>query len=81
VLLERVELAVGMSEYFRNLRSAVGQGLILCPGVTAVVVREVQQRREILLVQRADNGKWTPICGALEPDEDPDLGAAREVLE
>jgi ADP-ribose pyrophosphatase YjhB (NUDIX family) len=72
---------MGMSEYFRNLRSAVGHDLILCPGVTAIVVREVQQRRQILLVQRADDGNWTPICGALEPDEDADLGVAREVLE
>jgi ADP-ribose pyrophosphatase YjhB (NUDIX family) len=70
-----------MSEYFRNLRSLVGHELILCPGVTAVVVRDLDDRRQILLVQRVDNGQWTPICGALEPDEDPDLGVAREVLE
>jgi ADP-ribose pyrophosphatase YjhB (NUDIX family) len=72
---------MGMSTYFRKLRSLVGHELILCPGVTAVVVREVDGERQILLVQRMDNGDWTPICGALEPGEDPDLGAAREVFE
>lgn len=72
---------MGMSDYFKRIRSLVGHELILCPGVTAVVVREVDNGREVLLVQRVDNGEWTPICGALEPDEDPDLGAEREVLE
>jgi ADP-ribose pyrophosphatase YjhB (NUDIX family) len=72
---------VGISTYFKKIRSLVGHELILCPGVTAVVVREDDGERQILLVQRSDNGEWTPICGALEPDEDPDLGVAREVLE
>ena len=76
-----VEPAVGMSAYFRRIRSLVGRELLLCPGVTAVLVREVDGVREVLLVQRVDNGEWTPICGALEPDEEADLGAEREVLE
>jgi ADP-ribose pyrophosphatase YjhB (NUDIX family) len=72
---------MGMSTYFHKLRSLVGHELILCPGVTAVVVREINGDHQVLLVQRADNGDWTPICGALEPGEDADLGAVREVLE
>jgi ADP-ribose pyrophosphatase YjhB (NUDIX family) len=78
---ELTESALGMSAYFKKIRSLVGPELILCPGVTAVVVREDDGERQVLLVQRSDNGEWTPICGALEPDEDPDVGAAREVLE
>ena len=70
-----------MSAYFEKIRSLVGHELILCPGVTAVVVREDDGERQVLLVQRSDNGEWTLICGALEPDEDPDVGVAREVLE
>lgn len=70
-----------MSAYFKKIRSLVGHELILCPGVTAVVVRDQDGERQVLLVQRSDNAEWTPISGALEPDEDPDAGAAREVLE
>jgi ADP-ribose pyrophosphatase YjhB (NUDIX family) len=70
-----------MSAYFNKIRSLVGPELVLCPGVTAVVVRDQDGERQVLLVQRSDNAEWTPISGALEPDEDPDAGAAREVLE
>lgn len=72
---------MGMSTYFQRMRSLVGHELVLCPGVTAVVVREVDGERQVLLVQRVDNGEWTPVCGALEPGEDADVGAAREVFE
>ncbi|MGC4943572.1 NUDIX hydrolase [Kribbella sp. DT2] len=72
---------MGISNYFQHLRSLVGHELILCPGVTAVVVRDAADHREVLLVQRADNAEWTPVSGALEPGEDADVGAVREVLE
>src|SRR4051794_8572926 len=47
------------------------------PGVTAVVSRG----EEVLLVQRADNGAWTPVTGIPEPGEEPAVAAARETLE
>lgn len=36
---------------------------------------------EVLLVRRADDGRWTPICGIVEPGEEPHSAAVREVAE
>ncbi|GAA3703396.1 NUDIX domain-containing protein [Arthrobacter ginkgonis] len=36
---------------------------------------------EVLLVRRADNGRWTLPAGILEPGEEPARGCVREVLE
>lgn len=36
---------------------------------------------QILLVQRADSGAWTPVCGIVEPGERPDHTIVRESLE
>ena len=36
---------------------------------------------QILLVQRADSGAWTPVCGIVEPGERPDHTIVREALE
>ncbi len=55
----------------------VGQAELWLPGVTAVVRRA----DEILLVRRADNGRWTPVTGIVEPGEQPAVTARREVLE
>lgn len=46
--------------------------------VAGVVVREDGR---ILAIRRADNGTWEPPGGVLELDEQPEQGAAREVLE
>lgn len=35
----------------------------------------------VLLVRRADNGRWTLPAGILEPGEEPARGCVREVLE
>jgi len=50
------------------------------------VVRAGQEERgstslQILLVQRADSGAWTPVCGIVEPGERPDHTIVREALE
>ena len=50
------------------------------------VVRAGQEERgstslQILLVQRADSGAWTPVCGIVEPGERPDHTIVRESLE
>lgn len=64
-------------EHVAWLRSHVGTAELWLPGVTAVVRRD----DELLLVQRSDNGQWTPVTGILDPGEDPAVGAVREVLE
>lgn len=64
-------------DFVVELRKHVGTAELWLPGVTAVVRRG----DEILLVRRADNGRWTPITGILEPGEEPAVGAAREALE
>ena len=64
-------------EFVVEIRKLIGQHEMWLPGVTAVVTRGP----EILLVQRADNGAWTPITGIPEPGEEPGRAAAREALE
>jgi 8-oxo-dGTP pyrophosphatase MutT (NUDIX family) len=64
-------------DFIVELRELVGHLHLGLPGVTAVVRRDDQ----ILLVQRADNGTWTPVTGIPEPGEEPAAAAAREVLE
>jgi 8-oxo-dGTP pyrophosphatase MutT (NUDIX family) len=49
--------------------------------VKAVVLRGVGGQAEVLLVRRADNGRWTVPAGILEPGEEPADGITREVLE
>ena len=45
--------------------------------MTAVVLKDDQ----LLLVQRADNGAWTPVTGIIDPGEQPAGAGARETLE
>jgi ADP-ribose pyrophosphatase YjhB (NUDIX family) len=52
--------------------------------VVAFVTRERESKREILLIQRANDpgkGKWSLPAGFVEYDEDPRAAAARETLE
>jgi ADP-ribose pyrophosphatase YjhB (NUDIX family) len=60
------------------LRDKIGNDLLWLPGVTAVVIDSSDR---VLLVKRADSGKWTLVTGCLEPGEEPARGAAREVVE
>lgn len=46
--------------------------------VTGVVVRSDGR---VLMIQRADDGRWVPPGGVLELDETPEAGVVREVLE
>ncbi|WP_353507978.1 NUDIX domain-containing protein [Intrasporangium sp.] len=69
--------------YVAHLRTMVGRELLWMPGVTAVVLRPAPDGsgEEVLLIQRADNGEWTPITGIVDPGEDPHVTAEREALE
>lgn len=68
--------------YVAHLRTMVGRELLWMPGVTAVVLRSVEDGvDEVLLVKRSDNGDWTPVTGIVDPGEDPHVTAVREVEE
>src|SRR4051794_41968783 len=61
-------------DFILEIRDLIGHHPLWLPGVTAVVRRD----DEILLVQRADNGAWTPVTGIPEPGEEPAVAAVRE---
>jgi len=64
-------------DFILEIRALIGHRPLWLPGVTAVVRRD----DELLLVQRSDNGAWTPVTGIPEPGEEPAAAAVREVLE
>jgi 8-oxo-dGTP diphosphatase len=69
--------------YVLDLRRAYGQGRLLLPGVSAVVLRDDLQPpgEHVLLNQRSDDGRWSLPSGIVEPDEQPATTLAREVAE
>ncbi|MCL8025606.1 NUDIX hydrolase [Nocardioides bruguierae] len=63
--------------FVAELRAMVGTHRLWLPAVTAVVVHDEQ----VLLTLRADNGRWAPITGIVDPGEEPAVAARREALE
>ncbi|MFJ3793687.1 NUDIX hydrolase [Kitasatospora sp. NPDC090091] len=64
--------------FLAELRSVVGtRKLWLSAAVTVVL----DDRDRVLLLQRADDGRWALPGGILEPGEQPADGAVRECLE
>lgn len=68
-------------EFVVELRSHVGSMPLWLSGTTAVVTRDTDSGEEVLLVRRADNGEWSPVCGIIDPGEEPGDAAVREVAE
>jgi ADP-ribose pyrophosphatase YjhB (NUDIX family) len=68
---------VAIPDFVLSLREKIGTEPLWLSGVTAVVVKDDQ----LLLVQRADNGAWTPVTGIVDPGEQPADAAVREVAE
>lgn len=68
---------MAIPDFILELRSKIGSDPLWLSGVTAVITRG----NEILLVQRADNKRWTPVTGIIDPGEHPADAAAREALE
>ncbi|GGF44006.1 putative MutT/NUDIX-family protein [Microbacterium sorbitolivorans] len=64
-------------DFILRLREKIGHDLLWLTGVTAVVVKD----DAVLLVERADNGRITPVTGIVDPGEEPAVAAEREVLE
>ena len=69
-------------DYILELRRTFGQGRLLLPGVSAVVLRpSTDGARELLLTRRADSGRWALPSGIVEPDEQPAATIERELWE
>lgn len=68
-------------EFILALREKIGHEELWLTGVTAVVLRDGEAGREVLLGRRADNGRVGPISGILDPGEEPAVAAEREVRE
>lgn len=64
-------------EFVLELREMVGTHRLWLPAVTAVVVHDDR----VLLTERADNGRWAPVTGIVDPGEEPAVAARREALE
>ncbi|MGO2634465.1 MAG: NUDIX hydrolase [Galactobacter sp.] len=74
-------------QFVLDLRAKIGHDPLWMPGVKGVVLRQSSEGAEgdagaeVLLVRRADNGRWTVPAGILEPGEEPADGITREVFE
>lgn len=64
-------------EFVTRLRAKVGHDPLWMSGVKVVVFND----DKLLLVRRADNGRWTLPAGIVDPGEEPAHTAVREVLE
>ncbi|MDO5330460.1 MAG: NUDIX domain-containing protein [Bacillota bacterium] len=67
-----------MQDYIKYLRSMVGKSEILSIGLQVLVINE---RNQILLEKRTDNGLWCAPGGSLDIGETVIEGAKREVYE
>lgn len=65
-------------QFVLDLRAMIGHRPLPLPAVTGVVLDDDGR---VLLVQRADTGRWTPVTGCLEPGEQPAAGVVREIEE
>ncbi|MFB9236142.1 NUDIX domain-containing protein [Plantactinospora siamensis] len=69
---------MAIPDYIVRMRKHVGTELLWLPSVSAVVLNDAG---EVLLGQRADDGRWSVISGFVEPDEQPARAVVREVEE
>ncbi|HDM8164618.1 TPA: NUDIX domain-containing protein [Vibrio harveyi] len=65
------------SHYLKELRSKVGNQVLMIPGVAAVILNESNQ----LLLQKKSDGSWSLPAGMIEPGESPSQAVIREVRE
>ncbi|MFJ7279719.1 NUDIX hydrolase [Kitasatospora sp. NPDC098663] len=64
--------------FLADLRALVGTRPLWLTAVVAVVLDD---RGRVLLGRRADDGRWAPVGGILDPGEQPADGVVRECLE
>lgn len=65
-------------DFIQDLRSKIGHDPLWLPGAAAVVYDDADR---VLLVRRADSGRWTLITGIIDPGEQPAQAIVREVQE
>ncbi|MEV0901348.1 NUDIX domain-containing protein [Actinoplanes sp. NPDC049802] len=65
-------------DYVARMRAKIGRDLLMLPGASAVVTDDDGR---LLLVRRADNGRWSLPAGMIDPGEQPAEAALREILE
>ncbi|MCK5831210.1 MAG: NUDIX domain-containing protein [Methylococcales bacterium] len=65
------------SNYIKNIRSNIGNSILLIPSVAAVVLNE---KKELLLHEK-ENELWSLPAGMIEPNESPKDAIIREVQE
>jgi len=70
-------------DYIATIRRVYGQGRLLLPGVSAVVLRDDLEpgKVHLLLTRRSDTGRWSLPAGIVEPFEQPAAAMLRELLE
>lgn len=68
-----------ISPWMATVREKVGHDLVVTVGASAIVYNE--DRTQILLQRRSDNGKWGVPGGGIEPGEHPAQAAVRETYE
>lgn len=67
-----------MNNYIKGLRSKLGHAKFICPSARIIVENENQ---EVLVIERADNGKTGIPAGSLEENETIEACIIREVRE
>src|SRR5437763_12544942 len=67
-----------LPNWLKPIREKIGHQLLLVPGVSAMIFND---RGEVLLQLRCDNGAWSTIGGVQEPGEEPADAVEREVRE
>ncbi|WP_328322835.1 NUDIX domain-containing protein [Kribbella sp. NBC_00382] len=65
-------------KFILALREKIGHDLLWLTGITGVVLDDAEH---ILLVRRADTGRWSLPAGILEPGEQPAPALLREIQE
>ncbi|MCG7514588.1 NUDIX domain-containing protein [Vibrio sp. MMH1-50] len=65
------------SHYVKELRSKIGNQVLMIPGVAAVILNESNQ----VLLQKKSDGSWSLPAGMIEPGESPSQAVIREVRE
>jgi ADP-ribose pyrophosphatase YjhB (NUDIX family) len=65
-------------KFILELREKIGHDLLWLTGISGVVLNDAD---EVLLVRRADDGRWSLVAGILEPGEQPAIALAREIQE
>ena len=66
-----------MSHYVQQLRTSIGNSLLLLPAVTAVI----HSGGKFLIARQRDTSLWSLVGGGVEPYETPEAAIAREVAE